>query len=555
MPDNSDPEHNNPPFTMTTTTTTTFHAVDAFPKAECVFPKGPNASPLSVSRLLDGITAVSSRIHATFQTGLQNIVTQFKPIPICRESHHIYLSELAIRHLNLRASITIDHHHHFDNLKNSLIHLEKSRRALVNAKRVRNTQNNQLRSLLSYMRIEASNRNAIFYLLSGGSEVTSKHCASSQQIKAIDQMIEQNKQNYRNAAKNITHQIWWNYDVILKLLTQLQENVETSLKKIKESAADCRQQEQKSLDLALHEFSVEQEWRRALDNNDVIVHAIQYINNTHYIIIEEANTYRTIERILIKNFKPETHCNPEFFEAFRVAQEEAAVQNIQGTTWVYSDDADYDYTATAQQPPQSQEFDEEICETDILTMQEEQDQYQIGDEIQLEFARPVSAHRRPIIVDEDATLEDILRQSDINDLGGPEIDPENCATGHTPKASLKSGGGGSHKRDSRDAFACLAAATSNTKSKKSKKSTKTFEPLRIVENTNHTTGTLREEECVSKKDYDAQCQTHLRRNNQNCSSSKSSNGAFGGRCTKNEFERWNKKKAASKMMSWMFTAE
>jgi len=62
---------------------------------------------------------------------------------------------------------------------------------------------------------------------------------------------------------------------------------------------------------------------------------------------------------------------------------------------------------------------------------------------------------------------------------------------------------------------------------------------------------LREEECVSKKVCDAQRKKIC---DESIKSARSSGGALGGRCTKNDFERWNKKKAAAKMMSRMMSA-
>ena len=461
-----------------------------------VFPMGQNASSTVITRLVNTLTWITPHINVDFQNDLRNIENHFDPKPICRNRPNQTLSKLITKHQSLCTTFKVAHQKMYIELQDGIAHLEKTRRALVNAKRVRNTQTNQMRAILRHLRNVPSRREAILCLLNGENVSDKfKPRASPEQIRMLEQMIDQVKQNYRNASTLLTQQIRWNYNTILRLLTQFQEHSESAVAKVKEHVAECRKREQQLISCALHEFSFEHVWRSRGD--DLNVQVVQFDEDSHWRYIENSTTGEITSSIV--NFTPETHCNPEIIAAFHAAQAEAAaaLAAIQANSWV-------------EHTPAYNEADfEEEWETD-------------------------------------------LPYADAADAADAGAGAGDC----TPKASLKTNCSSSHKRDSsssRNAFSSIASSTPKPKSKKSKKSKK-FEPLRINENTNRTTGTLRDDECISKKDYDAQ-RKHICDESIKTARSNKSSGALGGRCTKNEFERWNKKKAAAKMMSRVMSAE
>lgn len=466
-----------------------------------VFPKGQNASSTVITRLVNTLTWITPHINVDFQNDLRNIENHFDPKPICRNRPNQTLSKLITKHQSLCTTFKAAHQKMYIELQDGIAHLEKTRRALVNAKRVRNTQTNQMRALLRHLRNVPTRREAILCLLNGENVSDKfKPRASPEQIRMLEQMIDQVKQNYRNASTLLTQQIRWNYNAILRLLTQFQEHSESAVAKVKEHVAECRKREQQLISCALHEFSFEHVWRSRGD--DLNVQVVQFDEDSHWRYIENSTTGEITSSIV--NFTPETHCNPEIIAAFHAAQAEAAaaLAEIQANSWV-------------EHTPAYNEADfVEVWETDL-------------------------------------PFDDAADAADAADAGAGAGD---C----TPKATLKTNCSSSHKRDSsssRNAFSSIASSNPKPKSKKSKKSTKkTFEPLRINENTNRTTGTLRDDECISKKDYDAQ-RKHICDESIKTARSNKSSGALGGRCTKNDVERWTKKKAAAKMMSRVMSAE
>jgi len=462
------------------------------PDALSVFPMGQNASSTVISQLVVTVTLSTTHINAELQSGLRNTENQFNPTPICRPRQNEELSQLSNQNQAFRAALKAAHQKMYIELCEAIFLLNKTRRALVNAKRVRNTQTNQMLAILRHLRNVPTRREAILCLLNGENVSDKfKPRASPEQIRMLEQMIDQVKQNYRNASILLTQQIRWNYDIILGLLTQFQEHSDSSLAKIKQHVAECRKREQQLISCALHEFSFEHAWR-SIGDYTMKVQVVQFGDHSHWRFIENAETGALIHNGSIDDFTPETHCNPEIIAAFHAAQAEAAASfaDIQANSWVapeFFDDGEYT-TPVA-------DF-VEVWETD------------------LPYAEAAEAGDQ------------------------------------TPKATLKTNCSSSHKRDSssssRNAF---ATSSSNPKSKKSKKSKK-FEPLRINENTNRTTGTLRDDECISKKDYDSQ-RKHI------CFESNKidrNSGAVGGHYTKNDVERWTKKKAAMKMMSRVMSA-
>jgi hypothetical protein len=506
--------------------TTNFRATAAFPSAFGAFPKSQNASSQTVIRLCDSLTLISSRLNAEFQFGLENSENHFNPKPICRNGPNEELSNLIIDHQCFRTTIKKNHAEKFKQLQDAIALLEKTRKVLVNAKRVRNTQNNQMRALLRHLRNDVTTRETIRRLLGeNASDNKFKPRASPKHIKAVEQMIDQVKQNYRNVSKLLTQQIRWNYDVICNLLTQFQANVESDVTKINEDVTECLKREQQLISCALHEFSFEHAWR-SIGDYTMKVQVVQFGDHSHWRSIENAETGALIHNGSINDFTPETHCNPEIIAAFIAAQAKAAASfaEIQANSWVSSSEFFEDNTEHAPNAAAAADSAEEVWETDLLFEVEGDDAAAAANEI-LESLSEFND-------DEFASLCD-----DISKESGDD---------QTPKATS------SHKRHGcKVSFSSSAssAAFASQKSKKSKKST--FEPLRINENTNRTTGTLREEECVSKKVCDAQrkkvCDDSIK-------TARSSGGALGGRCTKNDFERWNKKKAAAKMMSRMMSA-
>ena len=480
-----------------TSTSNDSHAATALSDSLSVFPMGQNASSTVITRLVGTLTWITPHINVDFQNGLRNIENHFDPKPICRNRPNQTLSKHVTKHQAIRATFKAAHQKMYIELQDGIAHLEKTRRALVNAKRVRNTQTNQMRAILRHLQNVSTKREAILCLLSGENVSDKfKPRASPEQIRMLEQMIDQVKQNYRNASTILTQQIRWNYNAILRLLTQFQEHSESAVAKVKEHVAECRKREQQLISCALHEFSFEHAWRSHGD--DVNVQVVQFDEDSHWRYIENSTTGEITSSIV--NFTPETHCTPEIIAAFHAAQAEAAaaLAEIQANSWV-------------EHTPEYNEADfEEEWETD------------------LPYAEADAA--------------------DANDLAD-DAGAGDC----TPKATLKTNCSSSYKRDSscsKDAFA--SSSTPKPKSKKSKKSKK-FEPLRINENTNHTTGTLRDDECISKKDYDAQ-RKHICVESNKIDRNSTISGAVGGRYTKNDVERWTKKKAAVKMMSRTMSA-
>ena len=518
--------------------TTNFRATAAFPSALGAFPKTQNASSQTVNRLCDSLTLISSRLNAEFQLGLENAENHFNPNPICRSGPNQELSNLITDHHSLCAKIRNDHAEKFKQLQDAIALLEKTRKVLVNAKRVRNTQNNQMRALLRHLRNDVTTRETIRRLLGeNASDNKFKPRASPKQIRAVEQMIDQVKQNYRNVSKILTQQIRWNYDVICNLLTQFQTNVESDVTKVNEHVAECRKREQQLISCALHEFSFEHAWR-SIGDYTMKVQVVQFGDHSHWRSIENAETGALIHNGSVDDFTPETHCNPEIIAAFNAAQAKAAASfaEIQANSWVSSEFFD-DNTEHAPEPASaSNDADsaEEVWETDLLC---EVDAAAYAADELLESLAAFNEAEFASLCDKCDDEADDVADEDAGD--------------YTPKATLKTSfGGSSHKRDGCKVSFAAAAASTTQKPKKSTKNT--FEPLRIHENTNRTTGTLREEERVSKKDYDAQrkhiCDESIK------TARSSGGGALGGHCTKNEFERWNKKKAAAKMMSRVMSA-
>ena len=504
--------------------TTNFRATAAFPSALGAFPKTQNASSQTVIRLCDSLTLISSRLNAEFQIGLGNVENHFNPNPICRNGPNEELSNLITDHQCFRTTIKKNHAEKFKQLQDAIALLEKTRKVLVNAKRVRNTQNNQMRALLRHLRNDATTRETIRRLLGeNASDNKFKPRASPKQIRAVEQMIDQVKQNYRNVSKVLTQQIRWNYDVICNLLTQFQANVESDVTKINEDVAECLKREQQLISCALHEFSFEHAWR-SIGDYTMKVQVVQFGDHSHWCSIENAETGALIHNGSINDFTPETHCNPEIIAAFIAAQAKAAASfaEIRANSWVSSEF--FDDNAAPNAAAAAADSAEEVWETDLLC--EVDDAAAAANEI-LESLSEFND-------DEFASLCDISKESGDD---------------QTPKATS------SHKRHGCKVSFSSSASSAAFASQKSKKSKKyTFEPLRINENTNRTTCTLREEECVSKKVCDSQRKHICDESIKTARSSKSSGGALGGRCTKNDFERWNKKKAAAKMMSRMMSA-
>lgn len=526
-----------------TSTSNYFRAAAALSDALSVFPKGQNASSTVITRLVDTLTWITPHINVELLNGLRNIENQFNPTPICRNRPNQELSNLITDHQCLCTTFKAAHQKMYIELQDGIALLEKTRRALVNAKRVRNTQNNEMRALLRHLRNDATKREAILCLLNRENVSDKfKPRASPEQIRMLEQMIDQVKHNYRNTSTLLTQQIRWNYTVILSLLTQFQEHSKSAAAKVKEHVAECRKREQQLISCALHEFSFEHAWRSLGDN--VNVQVVQFDEDSHWCSIENSTTGELTSSIV--NFTPETHCNPEIISAFHAAQAEAAAAfaEIQANSWVASEF--FDDNTTEQMPAYNDaEFVEEVWETDLFfdaadAAADAADAYDDNELIE-SLAAFNEAEFESLC---DKRDDDVAEEADEDDAGAGD---------YTPKATLKTSCGSSHKRDGcKVSFTSIAAAYTTQKPKKSIK--KTFEPLRINENTNRTTGTLREEECVSKKDYDAQRKHICDESIKTARSSKSSGGALGGRRTKNEFERWNKKKAAAKMMSRMMSS-
>jgi hypothetical protein len=121
-----------------------------------------------------------------------------------------------------------------------------------------------------------------------------------------------------------------------------------------------------------------------------------------------------------------------------------------------------------------------------------------------------------------------------------EIERDEFAVGdNTPKASHKTSGGG-QTRDKHVHF---------SSKKKSKAKKQPFKPFQLCENTNHTTGSLDPEECVSKLTHDAFKQHVSKQITKEVSNRARSGTKRSGSCDKNVCERWNKTHAAKKMMS------
>ena len=270
-------------------------------------------------------------------------------------------------------------------------------------------------------------------------------------------MIQQLKENYTHSARLLTSQHKWNYSVINYLLTQLQDNIDFQLTTLTQNAAKCREEDAEALKMALYEFSVE-----LLHRKSGMVGTVHVEKHPKGYLLTFCSIYGDImHESIIKNFSVETHITDESRSEFEIAQEmikhgmfyrygEANNDDddeCHDNTWLLNDRESWIRT------PPTQEEDEE----------EDRDCY--------------DEH------DDQAVHNQITASSAVED--------DDITTGHTPKA--KNSGNHGPAREKHQPH--------NMRKQKSKNTG--FKPFQLCENTNHTTGSLFEEDCISKVTHDA----------------------------------------------------
>jgi len=324
--------------------------------------------------------------------------------------------------------------------------LERHRKMLVNAKRIRNTQRNQIRQLIRMMNKDLSDENSQSLL-----------CQSiAVQLNHLHNMISHIFQNYKCAAKELSQQIRSTYRAIRQRLCVLRTSDENDIGLLTENAKIYKNETQLAMMMALREFAAEKEWNhpgwgrmdaRVEKNGSDVVLTIQCRGSTSVVFQE---------RLDMSTSKISLETRNEFYAA---AQKHAERTEPVKEWW--------------ETTPTSAALDDE-CNPNTTTTQYSS-WPQVGGSVDEE--------------EEPATPRGAPQRNDEEDAGHAEID---FTTGFTPRAS-------SSKRTN------FAISLSITKPKKSKKSTKSkkYEPFPIRENTNHTTFSLQnDDEIQSKKKSD-----------------------------------------------------
>ena len=464
-----------------------------------VFPYNQNASSATVTRLRNHILILLTNLDVDFYNLFGRwSETSVERVVIPRETHNASAKQLFKQHEKLREDAETRHQLDINAVYEMFNLIEKHRKTLVNAKRIRNTQHNQIRLQLRML------FNLNLKLTLAGVPIGLCDPITNQ-IKHLRSMIPHIKQNYTCAAHTLSEQIRCAFSHLRRRLCTLQTNDETDIGRLVESAKNYADDAHLAMMMALREFAAEKEW-----NNhgwDKIAACVEKKGGEVVLTIRRVGSSSLVfqDQLDMSTSKISLETRNEFIASQQdtVAREENALADSwwQPTTPTVSATAEEDafHASLANLSPQS------WC---VLVQEDEQEQEQEQND-EPEPATPRAATEQ-------------------------EFDTD-CTTGFTPKASS------STKRCS------FATSSSIAKPKKSKK-TKKFQPLQIHENTNQTTGALQNHEIPSKKNSNLCCKT---------AQDQKQKLESGNRSGKRDdyFVRWNKTRAHAKAMSKMCSSE
>jgi hypothetical protein len=475
--------------------------VDFESRMNDVFPNNQNASAKGSKSVLQDFQLVLQELNSQMANGLQAGQTQFVHTYNCRESHESRMSILESLHHRMRGSAKDRHDELVSETETAIQQFEQTRKALINAKRIRNTMINRLRKQRRHLRILSTIpddiKNTAGESLYNGHPIHVRLADS-----AAKDMIQQLKENYTHSARLLTSQHKWNYSVINYLLIQLQDNIDFQLTTLTQNAAKCREEDAEALKMALYEFSVE-----ILHRDSGMVGTVHVEKHPKGYLLTFCSIYGDImHESIIKNFSVETHITDESRSEFEIAQEMIKHGMFYRYGEANNDDDD----------------DERHDNTWLLNDRE-------------------SWIRTPPIQegeeDRDCYDEDDDQAVHNQIMASSAVEDDDITTGHTPKAKITGNHGQAREKHS----------PHNMRKHKSKKTG--FKPFQLCENTNHTTGSLAAEDCVSKLTHDAFKQHVSKQICKEVSKRARSGVKRSGSCDKEVCQRWNKKHASKKTLS------
>ena len=478
----------------------TMHNQDSYNNTtKFLFPVNQNASPSVVGNQIQKFENTLNVLRDQMMNGMCEKQTNFSHTPICRTTHHERMAEMERSHNELRSHARTGHQHLCFRAEEAIKQLERARKMLVNAKRVRNTQQNQLSGELRCIK---SNTGAIF--------------PPSSSMWFVPTIIFQIKQNYTNAARELTRQMKWLVEEIQRFFFDIQADIHSKLMFLVNNAAMCEMENEEALKMALYEFSLED--RRKRDGNDVSVLVEKHNVGLYQVTIFESNSYNIKHQTIVKlkNFSPKTHCDEISVIKFHSLQKELM-------------ESAFDFGA----------FDDASSDDDD---DEQRDDY--------------NDDRWIADVDEE---EDVVQPQEEEQIHDVVVDYEHdAAATATPKASSshKHNDHHHHHHHHHHHIGCVKNQLQKRVQFKETKQTNSPQYIdfaRTFQNTNQTTGTLKQEERQSKQDQDLASKQMCKEFAKLERSSKT--GGRHGISGKNVLERWNKEAATIKAMAKMIVCE
>lgn len=467
-----------------------------------LFPMNQIVSPALVKDRICDFENTLNAFRSQMMNGLSEQKTNFIHTPICRTTHHERMAEMERSHNELRSHARTGHEYLCFRAEEAIKQLERARKMLVNAKRVRNTQQNQLSGELR-CRCIPSNAGDNF--------------APSSSMWFVPDMIFQIKQNYTNAARELTRQMKWLVEEIQRFFVDIQADIHSKLMSLVNNAAMCEIENEEALKMALYEFSIED--RRKRNGIDVSVLVEKHNDDGYQVTKFESNSYNIKHQTIVKlkNFSPKTHCDEISVIKFHSLQKELM-------------ESAFDFGA----------FDDASSDDDDF---EPRDDY-----------------------NDDRWIADAADEED-DDVVQPQEDEQNhdvvvdyehdAAATATPKASSSHKHNDHHHHHHHHHIGCVKnQLQKRVQFKETKQKTKSQQYITFAhtfQNTNQTTGTLKQDERQSNQDQDRASKKMCKEFTKLARSSKT--GARYGRCGKNVFERWNKENATIKAMAKMVVCE
>lgn len=454
-----------------------------------LFPMHQNASPSVVGKQIQQFESTLNVLRDQMMNGMCERQTNFMQTPIFRTSHHERMAEVERSHDKLRNQAWITHIQLCDRTEEAIEQLERTRKMLVNAKRVRNTLQNQLSRV---------------------SEVRNNHYVKSQI-----------SEHYINTARELTNQVRWLFKEIHICISEVRTNIHSKLMFLTNNAAMCKIENEEALKMAIYEFSLED--RRKRDGIDVSVLVEKHIDDRHQndhryqVTMFDSNSHniKHLAIVKLKNFSPKTHCDEISVMKFHSLQKEFMESTFDFSAFddASSDDNDDDFEEHDDYNDDRWIADAEVEGDDVDEPEEETEQ-----EEQL----------RDVVVDYDTTPT-------------------------TPKASSSHNSHNSHRICSNKKHKHIQKHVQFKKDKQNANSSQYHDFAHTFQNTNHTTGTLKQEDSQSKQYQDHASKQMCKELTKLERSSKT--GGRHGKCGKNVFERWNKDGATTKMMSQMISRD